>query len=71
MLLNSMEPVGKCLSDAKVDNAQIQKMVFVSRLTRIPIIQQLLKDCFNEKKINVSINLDDDMSYGAQFYMQS
>ncbi|KAF3615092.1 hypothetical protein FXO38_35311 [Capsicum annuum] len=61
----STEPVGKCLNEAKVDNVQIQEVILVSRSTRIPIIQHLLKDYFDEKKLYASINLNDDTACGT------
>ncbi|PHU17571.1 hypothetical protein BC332_13266 [Capsicum chinense] len=60
-----MEPVGKCLNEAKVDNVHMQEMVLVSRSSRLPIIQHLLKDYIDEKKLYASINLDDDTTRGA------
>ncbi|PHU19397.1 Heat shock 70 kDa protein [Capsicum chinense] len=65
MLFKSTEPVGKCLNEAKVDNVQIQEVILVSRSTRIPIIQHLLKDYFDEKKLYASINLNDDTACGT------
>ncbi|KAF3647950.1 hypothetical protein FXO37_19692 [Capsicum annuum] len=65
MLFKSMEPVGKCLNEAKVDNVHMQEMVLVSRSSRLPIIQHLLKDYIDEKKLYASINLDDDTTCGA------
>ncbi|KAF3640658.1 hypothetical protein FXO38_04489 [Capsicum annuum] len=40
-------------------------MVLVSRSSRLPIIQHLLKDYIDEKKLYPSINLDDDTNCGA------
>ncbi|KAM3283609.1 heat shock 70 kDa protein-like [Capsicum chacoense] len=60
-----MEPVGKCLNEAKVDNVHIQEMVLVSRSSRLPIIQHLLMNYIDEKKLYASINLDDDATCGA------
>ncbi|KAF3626191.1 hypothetical protein FXO38_29410 [Capsicum annuum] len=65
MLFKSMEPVGKCLNEAKVDNVHIQEMVLVSRSSRLPIIQHLLMNYIDEKKLYASINLDDDATCGA------
>ncbi|XP_047261604.1 heat shock 70 kDa protein-like [Capsicum annuum] len=62
MFFKSVGPVGKCLNEAKVDNVQIQEVVLVSKSTRIPIIQHLLKDYFDEKKLYTSINQDDSMA---------
>ncbi|PHU25277.1 hypothetical protein BC332_03609 [Capsicum chinense] len=65
MLFKSMEPVGKCLNEDKVDNVHMQEMVLVSRSSRLPIIQHLLMNYIDEKKLYASINLDDDTTCGA------
>ena len=44
-----MEPVEKCLRDAKVDKSSIHDMVLVGGLMRILKVQQLLQDFLNDK----------------------
>lgn len=60
-----MEPVEKCLRDAKMDKGQIQEVVLVGGSTRIPKVQQLLQDFFNGKELCKSINPDEAVAYGA------
>lgn len=60
-----MEPVEKCLRDAKMDKAQVHDVVLVGGSTRIPKVQQLLQDFFNGKELNKSINPDEAVAYGA------
>ncbi|BAS83525.1 heat shock cognate 70 kDa protein [Oryza sativa Japonica Group] len=60
-----MEPVEKCLRDAKMDKAQIHDVVLVGGSTRIPKVQQLLQDFFNGKELCKSINPDEAVAYGA------
>ncbi|CAL4938771.1 unnamed protein product [Urochloa decumbens] len=60
-----MEPVEKCLRDAKVDKSQIHDVVLVGGSTRIPKVQQLLQDFFNGKELCKSINPDEAVAYGA------
>ncbi|XP_042059466.1 heat shock 70 kDa protein-like [Salvia splendens] len=60
-----MEPVEKCLIDAKIDKALIHDVVLVGGLTRIPKVQQLLQDFFNGKELCKSINPDEAEAYGA------
>lgn len=60
-----MEPVEKCLRDAKVDKSQIHEVVLVGGSTRIPKVQQLLQDFFNGKELCKSINPDEAVAYGA------
>ncbi|KAI9084494.1 hypothetical protein K1719_033482 [Acacia pycnantha] len=60
-----MEPVEKCLRDAKIDKSQIHDIVLVGGSTRIPKVQQLLQDFFNGKELCKSINPDEAVAYGA------
>ncbi|OAY37010.1 heat shock 70 kDa protein 5 [Manihot esculenta] len=60
-----MEPVEKCLRDAKMDKAQVNDIVLVGGSTRIPKVQQLLLDFFNGKELCKSINPDEAVAYGA------
>ncbi|KAK9927437.1 hypothetical protein M0R45_024620 [Rubus argutus] len=60
-----MEPVEKCLRDAKMDKSIIHDVVLVGGSTRIPKVQQLLQDFFNGKELCKSINPDEAVAYGA------
>lgn len=60
-----MEPVEKCLRDAKMDKSSIDDVVLVGGSTRIPKVQQLLQDFFNGKELCKSINPDEAVAYGA------
>ncbi|CAN6442622.1 unnamed protein product [Victoria cruziana] len=60
-----MEPVEKCLRDAKMDKSSIHDVVLVGGSTRIPKVQQLLQDFFNGKELCKSINPDEAVAYGA------
>ena len=62
---SAMEPVVKCLHDAKFDKSQIHDVVLVGGSTRIPKIQKLLQDFFGGKELNKSTNSDEAMAYGA------
>ncbi|CAL5438210.1 unnamed protein product [Camellia sinensis] len=59
-----MEPVEKCLRDAKMDKSTVHDVVLVGGSTRIPKVQQLLQD-FNGKELCKSINPDEAVAYGA------
>ena len=61
----TMEPVEKVLKDAKMSKTQIHEIVLVGGSTRIPKVQQLLKEFFNGKELNQSINPDEAVAYGA------
>ncbi|KAI5073338.1 hypothetical protein GOP47_0011351 [Adiantum capillus-veneris] len=65
LFLKCMEPVEKCLRDAKMDKGQIDEVVLVGGSTRIPKVQQLLQDFFNGKELCKSINPDEAVAYGA------
>ncbi|WZY97130.1 hypothetical protein YC2023_069459 [Brassica napus] len=60
-----MEPVEKCLRDAKMDKSTVHDVVLVGGSTRIPKVQQLLQDFFNGKELCKSINPDEAVAYGA------
>ncbi|XP_009789460.1 heat shock 70 kDa protein [Nicotiana sylvestris] len=60
-----MEPVEKCLRDAKIDKSHVHDVVLVGGSTRIPKVQQLLQDFFNGKELCKSINPDEAVAYGA------
>merc|ERR1711920_21041 len=60
-----MEPVEKVLQDAKMDKGQVHEVVLVGGSTRIPKVQQLLRDFFNGKELCKSINPDEAVAYGA------
>ncbi|KAL3678049.1 hypothetical protein R1sor_021005 [Riccia sorocarpa] len=65
MFRKCMEPVEKCLKDAKLDKSSIHDVVLVGGSTRIPKVQQLLQDFFNGKELCKSINPDEAVAYGA------
>jgi len=60
-----LEPVEKVLRDAKMDKSQVHEVVLVGGSTRIPKVQQLVKDFFNGKEPCKSINPDEAVAYGA------
>ncbi|XP_043238203.1 heat shock protein 70 B2-like [Amphibalanus amphitrite] len=62
---STLEPVEKSLRDAKLDKSAIHEIVMVGGSTRIPKIQKLLQDFFNGKQLNLSINPDEAVAYGA------
>lgn len=61
----TLQPVEKALTDAKMDKGAIHDIVLVGGSTRIPKIQQLLQNFFNGKPLNLSINPDEAVAYGA------
>jgi heat shock protein 1/8 len=61
----TMDPVEQVLRDAKVSKSQVDEIVLVGGSTRIPKIQQLLKDFFNGKQLNAGVNPDEIVAYGS------
>ncbi|XP_055374041.1 major heat shock 70 kDa protein Ba isoform X4 [Condylostylus longicornis] len=62
---STLHPVEKALNDAKMDKGQIHDIVLVGGSTRIPKVQNLLQQFFNGKSLNLSINPDEAVAYGA------
>merc|ERR1719454_2596195 len=62
---NTLGPVKQVLQDAGLTKNQIDEIVLVGGSTRIPKIQQLIKDFFNGKEPNRGINPDEAVAYGA------
>ena len=61
----AMEPVDQAMKDAKMSKNDIHDIVLVGGSTRIPKIQQLLRDYFGGKELCQSINPDEAVAYGA------
>ncbi|XP_056639850.1 heat shock 70 kDa protein cognate 2-like [Diorhabda sublineata] len=62
---STLQPVEKSLIDAKLDKEAIHDVVLVGGSTRIPKIQKMLQDFFCGKALNLSINPDEAVAYGA------
>ena len=60
-----MEPVERVLRDSKISKNKINEVVLVGGSTRIPKVQKLLSDFFNDKELCKSINPDEAVAYGA------
>merc|ERR1711966_548710 len=62
---NTLGPVKQVLEDSGLKKNQIDEIVLVGGSTRIPKVQQLMKDFFNGKEPNRGINPDEAVAYGA------
>lgn len=62
---STMKPVQKVLEDADLKKSEIHEIVLVGGSTRIPKIQQLVKEFFNGKEPSRGINPDEAVAYGA------
>jgi heat shock protein 5 len=61
----TIKPVENVLSDAKLSNSQVDDIVLVGGSTRIPRVQQILKEFFNGKEPSKGVNPDEAVAYGA------
>jgi heat shock protein 5 len=61
----TLGPVQIALDDASIKKSEINEIVLVGGSTRIPKVQQLIKDFFNGKEPNKGINPDEAVAYGA------
>lgn len=61
----TMGPVKKALEDAGLKKSDIHEIVLVGGSTRIPKVQQLLKELFDGKEPNKGVNPDEAVAYGA------
>lgn len=61
----TMGPVKKAMEDARLKKSDIGEIVLVGGSTRIPKVQQLLKDYFDGKEPCKGVNPDEAVAYGA------
>uniref|UniRef100_A0A915K3Q7 Endoplasmic reticulum chaperone BIP n=1 Tax=Romanomermis culicivorax TaxID=13658 RepID=A0A915K3Q7_ROMCU len=62
---STMKPVKKVMEDADMKKDQLNEVVLVGGSTRIPKVQQLLKEYFDGKEPSRGINPDEAVAYGA------
>jgi len=61
----TLKPVQQVLQDADLTKNEIDEIVLVGGSTRIPKVQQLVKEFFNGKEPSRGINPDEAVAYGA------
>ena len=61
----TIEPITQVLDDANILKHEVDVIVLVGGSTRIPKVQQLVKEYFNGKSLCKSINPDEAVAYGA------
>jgi molecular chaperone DnaK len=64
LIQSSVPPCKQCMKDAGVDASKINEVVLVGGQTRMPRIQQLVKELFG-KEGNKSVNPDEVVAVGA------
>src|SRR5258705_444635 len=65
LLDRSMKPVQQALEDAKLSPSDIQEVVLVGGSTRIPKVQQLVRNFFGGKEPHKGVNPDEVVAVGA------
>jgi molecular chaperone DnaK len=60
----ALEPTKKCLADSKKNPKEIDEIILVGGATRVPKLQQIVKDFFG-KEPNRSVNPDEVVAIGA------
>jgi len=61
----TLTPVQTVMDDSGLKKSEIDEIVLVGGSTRIPKVQQLIKDFFNGKEPNRGINPDEAVAFGA------
>ena len=61
----TLGPVKKAMEDANMKKTDIDEIVLVGGSTRIPKVQELLKEYFDGKEPNKGVNPDEAVAYGA------
>jgi heat shock protein 5 len=62
---STMKPVKKVMEDADMNKKDIDEIILVGGSTRIPKVQQLVKEYFNGKEPSRGVNPDEAVAYGA------
>ncbi|KAG6665774.1 heat shock cognate 70 kDa protein-like [Carya illinoinensis] len=62
---NSIMLVDRCLTDAKMDKSAIDDVILIGGSSRIPRVQEMLREFFDGKELNKSINPDEAVAHGA------
>lgn len=60
-----IKALDKCLCDGKMDKKSVHDVVLVGGSTRIPKVQNMLREFFSGKELCRSINPDEAVAYGA------
>jgi len=64
LIQKTIEPMKKALADAKIEKSTIAEIILVGGMTRMPKVQQVVKDFFG-KEPNKSVNPDEAVALGA------
>ncbi|KAF2365900.1 Heat shock protein 70 family [Trinorchestia longiramus] len=64
----TMKPVDTVLKNANMNIDEIDEVILAGGSTRIPKIQELLKEKFKNRQLNQTINPDEAVAYGAAIH---
>jgi len=64
LVTKTLEPCKKALADAKLEVKDIEEIIMVGGMTRMPLVQKKVEEFFG-KKPNVSVNPDEVVAMGA------
>jgi molecular chaperone DnaK len=64
LVQKTLEPVKKSLADAKLSTTDINEIVMVGGMTRMPLVVKTVEEFFG-KKVNLSVNPDEVVALGA------
>jgi molecular chaperone DnaK len=65
LVVGTMEPVERALKDSDFDARDIDKIILVGGSTRIPAVQEAVKQYFDGKSPDRSVNPDESIALGA------
>ncbi|CAL4938756.1 unnamed protein product [Urochloa decumbens] len=65
LFLKCLKALEKCFRDAKMDKRSVDDVVLAGGCTRIPMVQNMLRNFFDGKELCRSINPDEAIAYGA------
>jgi len=64
LVTKTLEPVKQALSDAKLETKDIEEVILVGGMTRMPLVQKKVEEFFG-KKPNMTVNPDEVVALGA------
>ncbi len=64
LVKKTLEPTRKALEDAKLKNSDINEIVMVGGMTRMPLVVKTVEEFFG-KKVNLTVNPDEVVALGA------
>lgn len=64
LVVKTIDPVKKCLADAKITKEEVTDIVMVGGMTRMPKVQQVVSEFFG-RELNTTVNPDEVVAIGA------